>query len=396
MGALLATPLLDETASGVTVVSSADVRVDLDLGYATLAALLLALPVLPGLLLEAPLLAWSDRGDRKAPAVASAVLAALCLFAVAGSPSPAWLAVAVFVWGTAAGLTTSLAEASLIDRDPDGADATMTRWTLLAAVGDALAPAIFGALAWVGFGWRGVALTVGLFTLVHAISLASVEWPVRRASDDEDAPEDSVWEALRAALANPRLLGWLLVSATCTLLDEILVLFGSLHLHENLGATAPEIGATWVACALAGAVGAALTERLLPRFGPRIVLAACAALCVVALAGWLTADSVVASAAWLALLGVVDAPLYPLAKARAYAESPDRPGLVGAIDTLFVPVEIVAPVAIGFVAAALGLLPALALLALQPLVVLVALHATRDGIRPYAPPSTSGTRPKRG
>ena len=95
------------------------------------------------------------------------------------------------------------------------------------------------------------------------------------------------------------------------------------------------------------------------------------------LVGWLTADTVLASALWMALLGVADSPLYPLAKARAYAEAPDRPGLVGAIDTLFVPVEIAAPLAIGLAAVMLGLVPALALLILEPVAVGVALVLTR-------------------
>ncbi len=106
-----------------------------------------------------------------------------------------------------------------------------------------------------------------------------------------------------------------------------------------------------------------------------------ATLCLGAYALWLWSASAALSVPLLALVGLGTGPLHPLAEARAYAAHPDRPGVVAALASLFTPLEVLAPLAIGAVANHWGLVPALALLALQPIGFLV-FALSRAGAEP--------------
>jgi hypothetical protein len=85
----------------------------------------------------------------------------------------------------------------------------------------------------------------------------------------------------------------------------------------------------------------------------------------------------------LGLIGVWVAPLYPICAARAYGARPGQAGLVAAIDQLFAPVSLLAPLLVGLVADRVGIVVALALLLIQPVGVgLVALIQSRRAREP--------------
>ena len=201
--------------------------------------------------------------------------------------------------------------------------------------------------------------------------------PGEEADDGETAPHshgsedqvegDSLWQRLRAGLRDRELLTWLGACALCCLLDEILVVFGALHLRDSFGAGPVMQGVAFAVTAAGEAVGLLISERLLARVDPMRLLTAAALACALCYAAWLAAPTLAASVVLLALLGLVAAPLYPICAARAYATRPGQSGLVAAVDQLFTPVPIVAPLALGWLADRSGLLVALTMLMLQPL-----------------------------
>ena len=73
----------------------------------------------------------------------------------------------------------------------------------------------------------------------------------------------------------------------------------------------------------------------------------------------------------LALLGVVTAGWYPLLKARLYAELPERSGTAMALASVTGIAAAVPPLAVGALAAELGLASALWVLLLAPVALLV-------------------------
>jgi predicted MFS family arabinose efflux permease len=253
-------------------------------------------------------------------------------------------------------------------------------------LGDFVTPLLIIALTAAGLGWRAALVVAGALQLVHALVLSRVRLePATAVGDaaygDDDGDDDdargSIWENLRAALRDRELMLWLGACALCCLLDDILVAFGVLFLRDELGAGVDVQALAFLVAALCGVLGLFLTDRLLHRVDPRNVLIASSLATAVVFVLWLFARTIPASVILLGLIGLFCAPLYPICAARAYAARPGQAGLVAALDQLFVPVPVLAPLLIGFVADRFGIVIALALLLLQP--VGVALAAVTAG-----------------
>jgi MFS family permease len=91
------------------------------------------------------------------------------------------------------------------------------------------------------------------------------------------------------------------------------------------------------------------------------------------------------------LVGLTGAPLYPISGAQAYRMLPDRPGVVRAVDQIYAPLPIVAPLLVGWIADEAGLRSALAVLLVQPIVLgLLALVTVRRAGRDSGDATTSG------
>lgn len=343
------------------VLSGPEVDADLVGGTFVVAAALLAAPHAIGLVLESAVLASTDRAGRRS--VLAGALAAMSLgtLLVSVAHGPLALAVSLGIWGTAAGIAEATGEAALVG-DAADADRAMTRAGLSAALGDLLAPALVGIFLASGGSWRMLMAFTALVPAAIAIGVA--RGPALHVHADDDAPEP-LWTALRDALRDRRLLGWLLAATACTLMDEILVGLVALRL-DSLGASPVLRGAELSALAVGAAAGLLATDRWLPSAGSRAVLLASCGIASVALPAWLALGASPLGIVALALLGVGVGPMFPLATAAAYAGRPGRPGLVGALENGFAPLEILAPLVVGWVADRLGLEAAILALLLQP------------------------------
>ena len=145
----------------------------------------------------------------------------------------------------------------------------------------------------------------------------------------------------------------------------------------------------FMVCSLGGVLGLALCDRLLGRVDPLRLLGGASAACAVVYGVWLVQTTPVASVVALGLLGLVAAPLYPICAARAYAARPERPGLVAAIDQVYTPFPLLAPLLIGLLADTRGLFVALAVLVLQPVGILaIVVVLRRRGAAPTVNAST--------
>ena len=118
------------------------------------------------------------------------------------------------------------------------------------------------------------------------------------------------------------------------------------------------------------------------------MLIAAGAACTVAFVAWLAAPTVWLSVALMVPVGVTAAPLYPLASAQAYARCPGRSSVVLVTSHLFAPFGLALPWLLGWVADHAGTAAALALLAAQPVGLVVLAAATRPRAAPAAPVTT--------
>ena len=357
--------LVDELLSATPVIGAADLQSDLGISSGTYAWVVFAIPTLASAALEAGILAWSDRASPGAVLFWALLALAGTELAIASATGPVSLSAAVSAWFIASGVCTGVAMGQLAAKSAGDMAASLQRWGQASELGDLLGPVLFGALASVGIGWRGLALCGAVAAALNALAVRAVpeEVPVE---DDEPDPAPLL-EVARAALADRVLLGWLLASACCTFLDEILVAWGGLFLRQEVGLDGRGEAVQLAAASVGGLLGSALVERCVGRFGARRCFVAMSGVCAAALVTWVHFPTV----PWIALVGASAAPMWPLAQAMAYARLPGRPGLVAALDKLTFPIELAAPLIVGWVAATWGPGAAVMALAVQPVVVAV-------------------------
>jgi MFS family permease len=342
--------------------------------------------------IETPLLAWSERVSARWFSSASLLAIAFASFLAALFPGGVMLLFALAVYGPASGCALSIAEGLLVEARPHERERTMARVTLAASAGDLAVPVLLAILSWLGLGWRAGFAVGGAVALVLAAAHASARSLDRRPSlldEDDDAAEErtTIRETLRVGLGNRPLLAWSIANVLTALLDEVLVAFCAVHL-DAIQATPTQrswaIGA-WV---VGGILGLFALERTIARLDARRVLIATCAATTLALALFAVTSSARVAIAALFLVGAFSATIHPLAKARAYASMPGRPALVNALTALLLPLDMIAPIVLGAIAASVGARAAIYTLLVAPAGVM--LIAWRARSHPGSPPGRSG------
>ena len=389
---LLSYGFFDEVATGLLVIGLPLLRDYLGLSYEQI-GLLFATGTVSAMVLEPIINVLSDRHS-KGWWILGGLLCLILSYIVAGLfPNYSVLLLVFALFYPAIGTAVGLAEATLIDTDPAGSMATMTRWTLLASIGDVLAPLLVTGLLSVHQGWSDLCLLAacmwsGLF-LLTALQPFPRQTAEKSTSEDlilaeknvdpiEENSKVSTWRALGQAARNPRLLRWGLLALIPTMVDEVLLSFVALYLRDVLHASETIIGFLLTGTLLSSLLGLMLLDRQpwLRRVASQMPHRLLAGMAVVVLAGvflLLTTQTIWLVGLALAVIGLGAAGWYPIAQAQTYAQLPGRSSLVRAITGLGAPFEAVLPAIVGFLAARFGLLAGLAFLGSAPLLLLLAL-----------------------
>jgi len=372
--------LSDELWSGVAVVAAPEVESLQRIGHAEYALWVFAVPMMVSAMIEAPVALASDRVPR--PLLISAGLGALALalLLAALAPSAVYLAGSLALAGAASGIACGAAQAELVSRHPGGAHRAMSRWIAFSAAGDALTPLFVAGAYWAGGTHRTALIAVALILGIQAL----VSWRITgrapqgdSAAVDEDGALVSLRTALASAARNPRLWLFLFGASACTLLDEVVVALAALRLHDDLGWSNSSIALALSGFSSGGVLGAIAGDRLLRRISPRLLLVGSTLGSIGLLLTFVIVISAPLAALLLFFLGMSASLHYPLVKAAAFELVPGQPGVVNALAQAFVGVEIVLPLFIGMVASTYGLTPALATLALEPIILLLVAAAWR-------------------
>ena len=315
-------------------------------------------------LIEAPLLAWSERVSARWFSAGSLAALAIATIGAALAHGPISLAFCLALYGPAAGCSLSVAEGVLVESAGASRERTMARITIAGALGDLAVPIVLGALAYAGLGWRAAFALAGTALALLAITHAFSRELDRAIPSDEDENEDddedpSLREALKVALRTRPLLAWSFAGVLVSLLDEVLVAFAAVHL-AGLGATQRSIAlAAWI---VGGLVGLAWLERRIDSLEPRRVLLVTSLVCAASIALLASSTDPMLASFSLASIGASSCTFHPLVKARAYASLPGRPALVNAVAGALVPLDALAPLVLGALALRFG--PGAAVLAL--------------------------------
>jgi hypothetical protein len=373
---LLALPLLDEFSGGLSVASVPTFSRATGARLALLSSAILAAPMLSGLL-EAPILAWTDRRKTKRHVVVAVGVfgIALSLSLVSMAHGVVGLALASALYGPMSGIALGTGEAMLVDGvSADVAARRLARWSLFASLGDVLAPAVVLLANAAGIAWTTPfrVAAIGVFGVGALVLLVPAGWAERDADRDAERdasdPSEPLLTALRGALGNRRLFAWLAGAAVCTLLDEVLAVLAAVWASTkfSIAATAPML----IAFSLGAALGAAILERALARVSRSTALVVASSACLAAMGAWLSAATLPVALVCSGLVGMTAQALHPLAKAEAFAVLPSRPGLVNGASQAFIVLDLLAPALLAWVAERYGAGVALSLLSFAPLMLL--------------------------
>jgi MFS family permease len=356
---LLSVALLDELSSGVAPNGSPDLLHDFHVSPALAAGWTLVAMQLLGAL-EAPVFALTARWPRRSLlAAAQLAMAATCLCAAAASSH--WtLLLALLLYGPATGIACGTAQAALVDGAPGDGERVLSRWALYQSAGDLAAPLLLAGLALCGSGWRAAFIVAAAAAVMQAALVrAGPALPQSLPAVPEEERGSPGGGGIRSAIL------WCGAGVLCTLMDEVLVSFGALHL-EALGATGAQRGVALAAGTL-GAMGALLVaERIVARVGGMRMLLVSSAGCSAVFAACLVASSLPLGAALLALTFALAAPLHPAVSAQAFAALPGRSTTVNVINSGMATVELLIPLLLGAIADRFGVRAALAVMILEP------------------------------
>jgi MFS family permease len=335
------------------------------------------------LVVEAPLLAWSERVPVRWFSAGALLGISVTMFAAALANEPVMMLIALALYGPASGCALASSEAALVEQHPEARERVMTRLSIAGALGDLAVPALAIALAAAGLGWRHAFGLGALLALALAVSHASTReldrLPISTDDEDDEGEPPKLRETVRTALAARGLLGWSIGAAMTSMLDELLVAFATVHLAADVQA-GPELRAIAIgAWMIGGLLGLAVLERLLARVDAlRLTMAACA----LAAAGLVVLA--MADEAWIAIgalfvIGASGSTLHPIAKARAYAALPGRPAIVNALGSALSLYDLGCAAAIALIADVLG--PSAAMIAMVASPLVIGALAARDALR---------------
>ncbi|MGZ3681458.1 MAG: MFS transporter [Ktedonobacterales bacterium] len=380
---LLTSPLLDELTFGILVVALPLMRDEFHLSYEQ-AGFLFTVGSLSAMVIEPVINLLSDRHSKRLFIVLGmlSLVMSFLLTSVISNYGLLLLAFALIFPGI--GIALDLAQATLIDAAPDASSHTMTRWTIMAGVGDLLAPLAVGVITGVGLSWR----ILCLFAAALWGGAAATVWPQRfpqrptLAQHDGEEDEGSLWRQLALAftegLRDKTLLRWAGVVLLCTMLDEVFLAFMGLYLRDALHATGWEISVALGALLGGGMVGLVGLDRMhawLRRRGSRMqserVLPWLAVFTLVTIPIILIAHTIWIVTLALFFTGAGVTGWYPLAKASAYDLRPGRTGLVRAVIAVGSPFEMILPTIVGIISGHFGIATGIAFLGLAPVGVLV-------------------------
>jgi FSR family fosmidomycin resistance protein-like MFS transporter len=330
----------------------------------------LALPGLFGSALD-PLIGLAGDTRRRG----ALMLAGGIGFAVSAALSAAaigfWtLLVALLIGNPATGAFVSLAQATLMDREPAERERNMARWTVAGSIGYVAGPVLIAGATYLGLGWRGVLALLGLAALPLAFA-------VRRVPARDDRATASP-HTLGAALRNREVLRWLALLEAADLMLDVFHGFLALYFVDVVGTTPVEAAIAVAVWTGAGFLGDLALLPLLRRVSGRRYLRASALAALGVYPAFLVVPSTSGKLALLAALGLLNSGWYALPKAGLYATLPGRSGTAVAVAGAGALVGALVPAVLGILAAQAGLAPTMWLLLLAPVALLAGTSATSE------------------
>jgi FSR family fosmidomycin resistance protein-like MFS transporter len=359
------------------------IRDELGLTYLQIGVLLSA-PNVVSSLIEPIIGVLGDVWKRRVLILGGGVVFGVTCVLVASSMSFWTLLLAFSLMYPASGAFVSLAQASLMDYEPDRHQQNMARWTFAGSVGVVAGPIALGAAVWLGLGWRGLFVVFGL--LFFALVGLAARYPLGHR-DPVSAPSaahpdvgfwQGMWDAL-GALRRRDVLRWLILLDFSDLMLDVLLGYLALYFVDVVGGTAVQAGIAVAVWSGVGLVGDFLMIPLLERVKGLAYLRWSVLTTLVLFPAFLLLPSLIGKIVLVGLIGLANAGWYSILQGKLYSAMPGQSGAVMTVSGVFGLVGQGLPFLIGAMAQYYGLNVAMWLLLLGPVVLIIGLPRRSTG-----------------
>jgi FSR family fosmidomycin resistance protein-like MFS transporter len=318
---------LDELVFGAEGAALPLIRQDLHLTYDQV-GLLLSLPNLfAALFLDPFITLYGDTPYRRRLMLMGGLcfVASLCLAAV--SVSFTMILLAFILFSPASGAFVNLAQATLMDIQPDRHEHNMARWTLAGSVGVVVGSLFIGGIIALGAGWRVFYVVAFVLTLGCVVYLWRMPFPHIPHLAPEAHNGSSLWQNLGRALAALRdreVLRWLTLLQFSDLMLDVLFSYLALYFVDVAGATAEQAALGVAVWTVVGLVGDAALIPLLERVDGVRYLRLNAVVQVGVYSAFLLAPSYELKLVLLGINGFLNSGWYAILQAHVYTAMPEQ------------------------------------------------------------------------
>jgi FSR family fosmidomycin resistance protein-like MFS transporter len=375
---LYSVEFLDELIYGMHGAVLPFLKTDLALTY-TQVGLLFTIPGLVSIFAEPVIGLLGDTRHRRAMVLGGIIATVASLLLVAGGETY-WVILGAFiVMASASGAYVNLAQATLIDLNPERAEQTMARWVLLGSVAVTVAPLIATAAFYLGYGWRGLYFGLASTAGLYAMLLLRQRFDAHAGAAEDPVALRRLWAMLIEGLRKAELLRWVLITELADLmLDKLLEVTG-LYFHDVAGVSLAAASGAVAWMSTVGLVGSIVLVPVVERVSGVKLLRVTAVIVLVAYVAFLLAPVVWLKYALIGLISFCTASWFPTLRAKSFQALPGQSGVVMAVSSLANVSSLFVPFIVGRVADLFGLGTAMWLLALGPAALIVGLPRRNGG-----------------
>jgi len=247
---------LDELIYGIGEAALPLIRNDLHLNYVQI-GIALSLPGFLGNFIEPFLFTLADAWKRRVIILAGGIFFTISLALTGISYSFLFLLSSFILFHPSSGAFVGLSQASLMDTQPERREQNMARWTFAGSLGVFIGPILLSGAAYIGFGWRGMFLTLALFSaLILAYAWNKIQNP--KLANSQLPSFTAILNQFKLtfqALRDPNIVRWLVLLEFSDLMLDVLYGFLPLYFVDVSGFSPAQAAlsvAVWTGVGLLG------------------------------------------------------------------------------------------------------------------------------------------------
>ncbi len=379
---MLVIEFLDEFAFSASEAAWSLIRDTFDLTYVQI-GLLTTIPTLISIGLEPVIGLFADTNKRRPIMVVGGLVLGTGFVLYGLAPSYDVLMLAIIIIFPASGSFVGIAQAALMDNNPERRENSMALWTFSGSMAVVAGPIVFALLIGSGASWRVFFLLVGSLVIVFAIVVMFLpsQNALRSGDDEDEAEAGSVRENIRIAwalLKRKTVWHWLILLQFSDLLLDVMFSLLALYLVDVVGVSPTEATFAIAVWTGVGLLGDFLLIPLLERVSGLSYLSVSVVMELILYPLFLLVDVWVLKLVLLGVIGLFNAGWYAILQSKLYDELGEQSGAVLIIGNAAGLLGAMFPIMLGIVAETAGLNVAMWLLMAGPIVLLIGLARVGD------------------